>query len=126
MNLIVSLGGFGRTTVIGALLCWKLFDMKGDEAIKYIEALKEKRLDTLRNFVPCPETQRQSKFICDIAGLSEDGSIPDRTSRAWIKKKIQTEKRKPIFVSKQSEKFYKDVNIENKKRKTMTLDYFFS
>lgn len=76
-------GGFGRTTVIGALLCWSLYNMNGTRAIEFLEHLKTQRIDKSRNFVPCPETQVQAKFICNISG----GTPPDRSDRSWLIKK---------------------------------------
>lgn len=78
-------GGHGRAGMIGAYIMGKMYEWDVFESVSYIEKSRNTRLDTSRNFIPTPETNKQIKFLYDSLGLKEGNIKPDRSDRRWLK-----------------------------------------
>ena len=78
-------GGHGRTGLIGAILYGTVHKVSAPEAIRAVEESRETRIDTSRNFIPTPETNRQIKFVGKYLGFDEKiDPLPDRSDRSWL------------------------------------------
>lgn len=75
----------GRVGLVASLLLGMIFNLNGPQVIKMIEDCRESRLDTSRNFIPTPETNKQVKLIIGILG-SGGPPIPNRDDTSCMKK----------------------------------------
>jgi len=86
-------GGHGRAGLIATLFIGYMSGMDTYEAISYIESWRNTRLDTSRNFVPTPETNKQVQFIHHFLKLKPGHTLPDRSDRSWLTR-VRNERRK--------------------------------
>jgi hypothetical protein len=64
------------------------------EAIREVEIKRNNRLDTSRNFIPTPETNKQVQFVQKMLGLHPEHVLQDRSDRKWLKRVHDERKKK--------------------------------
>ena len=79
-------GGIGRAGTLSALVLGRMERLDGVTAIDRVVALREARPDKSRNFIPCPETQRQVNQVVRLLGNPKDLPVPDRSDMSWLER----------------------------------------